>query len=567
MKKTLLAITYKELILALLSGLLLGLSWHKPFTFLIFIGFVPLFLLITQSENLFGTITDKALLKIEKRKLNYLFYIAFITWNLVAYWWLYYVGIVAFLFAVFANSLLMLLPIILYKYIKRKTENKFGLWVFIACWISFEYLHTQNWGFSWTWLNLGNAFGNTPSWVQWYEYTGVFGGSTWVLIINYLVFKNIPTYFITNHVTTSQTNILISWKWQKINLAIVLFVPFSISQLIFYNYQEQGKEVEILVLQPNFDTYTQKFQYNARTGETNTTSYVPFDKQFERFLTLTRQQITNKTALVLLPETAWNDDIDETAVGVNSYISRMSQYRDSFPNLSILTGADSYTFYYNATEKPTPTARYHSPNTYYDVFNTAMFLNTKNETAFYHKSMLVVGVESNPLRSVIGFLQKTVMQNMGNLVGDLGTQSERSVFVAAGNLKVAQIVCYESIYGEYVTNYVKNGANLLCIITNDGWWDDSPAPRQHLSFASLRAIETRRAVARSANTGISAFINQKGEITQQSKYNETTTLRNSLKINENLTIYVRFGDILARFAVFMMLFFLFRTVSYGSKEL
>jgi apolipoprotein N-acyltransferase len=551
MKKALLTITRKQIFLAILSGLLLGLSWHKPCTFLIFIAFVPLFSLLEKQENS-----------------KYVSYLTFVIWNLTAYWWLSYVGMVAFLFAVFANALLMLLPVALYKYISKKTENKFGLFAFVVAWISFEYLHTQNWGFSWTWLNIGNAFGNTPTLVQWYEYTGVFGGSAWVLLINYLIFKVLTPYTSTENAVKNIENIgkvgnienVVSsntlsniQKKYVLYAGLSLFIPIIISLAIFYSYQEKGKEIEIVVLQPNFDTYTQKFAYNARTGETNTTSYIPFEQQFEIFLGLIRTTVSPKTALVVLPETAWNEDIDENSAADNSYIFRMNQVKDSFPNLSVLSGADSYAFYVSQTA-PTQTARYHSPNTYYDVFNTAMFIDWQKKTQFYHKSMLVVGVESNPLRALVAFLQKTVMQNM--YVGDLGTQAERTVFTAKEGLKLAPIICYESIYGEYVTEYTQKGANIFCIITNDGWWDDSPAPRQHLSFASLRAIENRRAVARSANTGISAFINQKGEIIEQSAYNTRIGLRNTLKMNEEMTFYSRFGDIIARFAIFVVAYLL-----------
>ena len=109
--------------------------------------------------------------------------------------------------------------------------------------------------------------------------------------------------------------------------------------------------------------------------------------------------------------------------------------------------------------------------------------------------------------------------DLGGSAGGLGSQPERTVFQVAEvpALRVAPVICYESVYGDFVGEYVANGATLIGIITNDGWWSDSPGHSQHLQYATLRAIETRRDVARSANTGISAFINQKGEITQQTR--------------------------------------------------
>jgi apolipoprotein N-acyltransferase len=62
--------------------------------------------------------------------------------------------------------------------------------------------------------------------------------------------------------------------------------------------------------------------------------------------------------------------------------------------------------------------------------------------------------------------------------------------------KIAPAICYESIYGEFMSKYIRNGANLICIITNDGWWKNTPGHKQHMNYARLRAIETRTWVAR-----------------------------------------------------------------------
>jgi apolipoprotein N-acyltransferase len=107
---------------------------------------------------------------------------------------------------------------------------------------------------------------------------------------------------------------------------------------------------------------------------------------------------------------------------------------------------------------------------------------------------------------------------------------------------------------------VKKGANLLCIITNDGWWDDSPAPRQHLAYASLRAIETRRSIARAANTGISAFIDQKGEVISTLGYGVQGSLIGVVQLNNSLTFYVKYGDYIARLACLVALVLLGLTV-------
>jgi len=510
-------------LLLLLSGVLLGLAWHFS-PFFAALGFVPLFYV----ENTY--IAQLSQLR-TKRFWQYSL-VALLTWNLTAYYWLYYVGFAPFLFAVIANSLLMSIPLWAYHYVKETTQNKYGYLPFIVFWIVFEFLHTQDWGGSWTWLNLGNSLGLAPTFAQWYEYTGVFGGSLWLLLLNVLLFKTI---------TANSQKI----KWISAFLAALL-VPISISLVLKNSYEEQGIAKEIVVVQPNFDTYTQKFEYNARTMTLNNDTYVPFEKQLTTFLDLTKQQVSPQTALVIYPETSLHEDIDELAEENNGHLYRLREFRQQYPQLTFLVGADSYLFY-SFPKPPTPTARLNSPNLYYDMFNSAIFIDRQNKAQFYHKSRLVIGVESNPLRGVLNFIRDNVMKNMGNLVGDLGWQNERVAF-QNDSLRAAPVICYESIYGEFVTEYVKKGANLLCIITNDGWWDDSPAPRQHLAYASLRAIETRRSVARAANTGISAFIDQTGEVVSKLGYGVQGSLIGVVQLNNSMTFYVQYGDYIARLA-------------------
>ena len=99
--------------------------------------------------------------------------------------------------------------------------------------------------------------------------------------------------------------------------------------------------------------------------------------------------------------------------------------------------------------------------------------------------------------------------------------------------------------------YVRKGAQLIFIITNDGWWKNTPGYKQHLSFARLRAIETRRSIARSANTGISCFINQRGEISQATEWWVPASIKGNLNANSAITFYVKHGDYIARVAIFM----------------
>ena len=177
----------------------------------------------------------------------------------------------------------------------------------------------------------------------------------------------------------------------------------------------------------------------------------------------------------------------------------------------------------------------------------------ENEQAdqLYHKSKLVVGVEYMPYKAVLTPLTGEFLLDFGGTIATRGVQKYRTIFENSNGIKTAPVVCYESIYGAYTTEYVRNGAQFLSIVTNDAWWGNTQGHQQLLSYARIRAIENRRAVARSANTGISAFINARGEITQQLAYGKQGALKATVALNDRLTFYTIYGDYLARWASFL----------------
>jgi len=102
---------------------------------------------------------------------------------------------------------------------------------------------------------------------------------------------------------------------------------------------------------------------------------------------------------------------------------------------------------------------------------------------------------------------------------------------------------------------------MIFIITNDGWWKNTPGYHQHLSFARLRAIETRRSIARSANTGISCFINQRGDVLQATNWWVATSIKGTINANDEITFYVKAGDYIARISLFVAALILLQLIS------
>jgi apolipoprotein N-acyltransferase len=155
-----------------------------------------------------------------------------------------------------------------------------------------------------------------------------------------------------------------------------------------------------------------------------------------------------------------------------------------------------------------------------------------------------------PFGSALSFL-KPVFEHLGGATTDYGGQEHPSVFYSQSGIGVTPAICYETIWGGWIAESIHKGGQFIAIITNDGWWENTSGKDEHLVYAKLRAIETRRWVCRSANTGISAFINQRGDIVQQTKWWVKTSIKHNINLNSELTFYVLHGDYLAIIASFL----------------
>jgi hypothetical protein len=173
---------YYLLFLSISSGVLAGLSWYKYTFWFIFLAFVPLLAIEKHIAD------NSSKYRRPAWKLWQFTYLSMLIWNVVATWWIWNSTQGGSIAAFIANAALMTLPVMFFYWIKKYSKDRFGYLAFLACWIAFEYVHLH-WALSWVWLLIGNPFGFMPAWVQWYEYTGIFGGAVWVLLVNILIFN------------------------------------------------------------------------------------------------------------------------------------------------------------------------------------------------------------------------------------------------------------------------------------------------------------------------------------------------------------------------------------------
>lgn len=513
--------------LALLSAFLLWLAWPPiPFTaILLLVALVPLF---QAAENIIQS--D------EKKKGKYIWRLAllcFFIWNTASIYWVFnslnavmpvWLALLITQIPFFLGAILMALAFWLYFQLRKTTSKKWAYLGFISFWIGYEYLH-QSWDLAFPWMNLGNGFAESHYLVQWYEYTGVYGGTLWILLANILIFENRLT--LKNKLQNAQRI-----KLQAISAAWII-VPIIFSIYIFSTYEERVNPANVVVVQPNIDPYEKFGSLSA-------------DEQVEKLIKLSKDQGQTNTEFFIWPETAISRAIEEKSFRLDPIFSRIQNFLVDYKNANLISGIESYSIYDSAK---TETARFDSKSgIYFDVFNAAVLIENSAELQFYHKSKLVPGVEQTPFSNSLSFL-KPVFKAFGGSSGSYGKQSEPSVFYSQSGIGAAPIICYESIWGEYVAQYIKKDAQFIAIITNDGWWGNTSGKDQHLQYAKLRAIETRRWVARAANTGISGFIDQKGNIVQRTKWWMPGSIKQDINLNDELTFYVKHGDYIAKFGI------------------
>lgn len=529
----------KYVLLTLISAMLLSVSWPTyGVPFFIFFALVPLLMM----EHGVSKFSDY------KRKSWVVFglsYVCFVIWNVVTTGWLYGSknpdgshSLMAVVFPVLVNSLLYSLVFQCYHWYKNAQGTYWGLGFLIAIWMSFEKFHL-GWELTWPWLNLGNVFSDYPKLIQWYDTLGATGGSFWILLINVFIFYTVRTWEAGRKRKDLIKNSAIA--------GALIVLPMIISVVKYNNFNEKPTgQVNVLMLQPDLDPYAEKYSKDSLTIERD-------------LLALAEKNSTGKIDYYIAPETALpgRGSISETAFEKSLLLNNIKGFLSQHPGSVFATGISSHRFFYNPADLPKEAYQINN-GVWVSSYNTAIQLVPNQKVQAYHKGKLVPGVEIFPYMNVLKPLLGDAMLNLGGTVASLGTDKERVAFSNPYNKgKLAPIICYESIYGEFVTDYVKKGANFLGIMTNDSWWGVTEGHKQLLSYAKLRAIETRREIARAANSGISAHINAKGEVTADTFYGDQTALFAKVNLYDTMTFYTRAGDILSRFSIFALGFLLF----------
>ena len=520
----------RKLALILLSVALLSAGWLGLTGLLLPVALVPLLILSDEAEN-----SRKGWWQTFFRAM-----LCFVLWNAATIWWIWNatpVGpIAATLFSTFYN----LLAFMLYHTVNKKATKPLAYTTLVAAWTATEYWYTTS-ELSWPWLTLGNGFSHDVWAVQWYEYTGVFGGSLWVLVANLFVFEAVKC----------------RTKGKIAAAAASILPPIALSLTLWWGYEEPSTErVKVSSIQPNIDCY-EKF---ANT-----------DEYQEQNIFALLEEVPADVDFILLPETAvpgyfWEPNLAERLNDEEGAIWQRLRdtLRKNNPNAMLVTGANTRLHYAAGRQSRTarPVARDRRYG-YYDHFNTAVGLDTTARTQLHHKGKLVIGVENTP--GWIFDLMDFLVIDLGGIVGQIGIGTHGSAF-AHNKTKIGPAICYEGVYGDFFGDHVRHGAELMAILSNDGWWGNTPGFEHLFTLSRLRAIEHRRAVVRSANTGRSGFISPRGTVTQTLGWEERGVITEEVVLNREETLYTRHGDLTARIAEYLLLLCLLYYVAYRIKR-
>lgn len=524
----------KRFALSISSGLILGLSWVEITGLfpLVFLALVPFLIL---EEEIYTK-------KLSGAKVYVHAFVMFAIFNIVTTWWIYHSTLPGAMMAFFFSAVLVAFPFWFFHLTRKYVGNKEGYIAFVINILAFEWID-YNWALSHPWLPFGNAFAGVPKLIQWYEFTGIEGGSLWVILLNLIVFFGWKKFQAERNLKLLKPHI--------IGGVSLLVLPMLISFVMLSRVDtgEGNPRINIVLSQPNVDPY-QKFNGNQTALD-----------QTKKLLEVTKNSINANTDLVIAPETAFPLSLEESMIHFSDEVEVSQIFLKNYPKAKLLTGASTHAFF--EKENSSASRELKDGAGYWEAYNSALLIDQSDSVSIYHKSKLVLGTETLPFQFITKPLES--LFDLGGTSGTLGVQEE-AVNFQVGEAIVAPTICYESIYGEYIGEFCKKGANVIAVSTNDAWWYDTPGYKQLLAYTQLRAIENRKWIARSANTGISCFINPKGEIVKRTKWEEETSIGMAVPLMEEVTFYAKFGDFISRIALFIAALLLVLTYARKFKK-
>jgi len=529
----------KELLFGIISGILLGLSFPPiPLPFLSFIALIPYFFLLEKKETL--------------ASINRYTYITLFFFNLITLYWvgswtkdadtfLKISGIALLIF----NPLFYLIVPTLY-YISRKAfGKKTALYLFPFYWVTFEYLYSLT-DLRFPWLTLGNSLPYFTKFIQVADIIGVYGLSLIILFINVFLYLTVKDFKLTKKIKFVPLLVAVSF----------LLIPLIYGLIRINTLNNPVKKVKVGLIQPNINPWD-KWQAENSDGQLNI------------LLNLSEKAADEGAKIIVWPESAL--PVYLLSGNNNSAVERIYKFVLS-KKVFLLTGMPDINRYLNKNEAPKDVKETKSGILYTSYNSILLFSPYTYNIQKYGKIKLVPFGEHVPFVEELPFLGDFIKWQVGISSWNVGKEqvvfdlNENKEF----NIKAAGVICIESIYPDFVAGFVKKGADIIAVVTNDSWYGYSSGPFQHEEIAVLRAVENRRSVVRAANGGISCIIDPSGNILSSTKLFTRNYIVGEALISNEITFYTKHHLIFPLLASFIsiitILFFIYYKILNKLKK-
>jgi len=501
--------------LLILSGAMLGLSFPPfpfPFQFLMFFALIPFFYVIEK---------EKTLLELNKS----MFLTAFIFCVIGVYWvgsWqskadpFLMAGGGVLLF--FLPSVYMIISTLYY--FTRKLFKRKALFLFPLLWVALEHLMAIT-EFSFPWLTLGQGLSYFTLFIQIADIVGSLGLSLIVIYLNIFIYESILLF---------KEDRKKSAYW--VSMAGVVFGAVIIyGALRISTIKLEGKTIHVGIIQPNIDPW----------DKWKATGLKPI---LSNYFELSQRAVNEKVDLLVWPETALpvyllNGGYSNHVDSIYSFINKNHVF--------LITGMPHVEFYFDKVDHPEDAKKGIEDDFWYRTYNSVLMFSPYNKNILrYGKMKLVPLGEHTPYVDKIPFLGDLLKWGVGLSGWNFG--QDTIVFkmpLMSSNklndtLTLAGVVCFESVFPDFIAEFVNRGAQFITVVTNDSWYGKSSGPYQHKEIGVLRAVENRRSVVRCANGGVSCIINPLGITEKETELFKRTYLVGDVKLNSDKTFYTKY---------------------------
>lgn len=501
-------------VLGIITGVLMGCSFPpSPFPYLMFAAMIPYFLVIDKQERL--------------GRINKFTYFTFFIFNIIT---LYWVGswtkeadpflMISGALLMFFNPLLFLIPSTLFYYAKKTFDSKTAFLLFPFFWVFYEFIYTLT-DLRFPWLTLANGLTKFNLFIQLADIIGAYGISILLLFVNVFFFFAVKEMFARKKYFTPKL----------IPALALIIVPVLYGAIQVRFYSTNNSSIKVGLVQPDLNPWSKWQGGNLST-------------QISQYLELSDRAVKEGASLIVWPESA----LPVYLLGGNYSASedRIHEYVEK-NNIHLLTGMPDVRFFFEKSKAPDDAKKVLNSTTEYTTYNSILLFSPETRAVQrYGKIMLVPFGERVPFIDTFPFLGDWIKWNVGITSWNVG--KEKSIFTLNDSTKIGGVICIESIYPDFVSSFVKKGAQLLVVVTNDSWYGYSSGPFQHKEISALRAVENRRSVLRAANGGISCLIDPFGRTISKTDLFTKGVLVADAGINSRITFYTSYPFIMPMLA-------------------